>query len=68
MFYTLVLFGRGSLHVVAQNRDDALVQFGKELGHALVDKPTGVMAEYQLDEWETGPHWTNATIPIWKKR
>lgn len=41
MFYTLVSASIGTLHTVAANRAEALVQFSNELGFEVVDQPTG---------------------------
>jgi hypothetical protein len=67
-FYTLVIPdepGR-SLNTPAKDRGEALAMFAKELGHQLTDQNDGGVAPYLLDEWDKGPHWTNATISIFK--
>jgi hypothetical protein len=69
-FYTLLIPdepGR-SLNTPAKDRAEAFAMFAKELGHELTDKDDGSVVLYLLDEWENGPHWTNATIPIFKQR
>lgn len=65
-FYTLVIPDKPgrTLNTPAKDRAEALALFSKELGHQLTDQDDGSVAPYLLDEWDRGPHWTNATIPI----
>lgn len=67
IFYTLVSVSKGCLFTCAATREEALAQFGKELGEQLTIKPAGHMADYMLDQWENDPHWIRAYIPVWKK-
>lgn len=65
-FYALVIPGESrSLHAVARDRVEALKILGDALGREITDDDDGGVAPYLLDEWERGPHWVDATIPIY---
>jgi hypothetical protein len=66
-FYNLLVIDRQqkTLATPAANREDALMQFGKELGLTLTFQGDGA-PPFLLDEWEHGPHWVNPTIPVFK--
>lgn len=67
-YYTLALVEENkTLNTVAKDRAEAFAQFAKELGHDITDADNGSVAPYLLDEWNHGPHWTNPTIPVFKK-
>ena len=65
-FYNLLVVDQQKiLSTPAQNCDEALSLFGKELSLKLtLDGGDRVAVPYLLDEWEVGPHWTNPTIPV----
>ena len=60
----LVVDVNRTLATAAANREDALANFGKELGLRLTLDDQGLPAPYLLDEWHEGPHWVNPTIPV----
>lgn len=67
MYYDLLIVDEEkTLSTLAQDRNEALAIFGKELGIKLaLESGDGVVVWYLLDEWETSPHWVNPTIPVY---
>jgi hypothetical protein len=55
-----------TLATPAQNLENALEIFGKQLGVRLTLEDQGVAPPYMLDEWHEGPHWVNPTIPVFR--
>ena len=55
-----------TLSTPARDRKNALEIFGKELGKSLTLDDQGSVASYLIDEWESGPHWINPTIPVFE--
>lgn len=69
-YYNLLVVDKNRmLATVAKDREDAIADFGKELGLRLTlnaqDVPASV-SYYLLDEWHEGPHWVNPTIPVFE--
>jgi hypothetical protein len=66
-FYNLLIADQNKiLSTPARDRSEALAIFGKELNLKLTLEDTDtVIARYLLDEWESGPHWVNPTIPVY---
>ena len=68
-YYNLLVVDKNRmLATVAKDRENAIADFGKELGLRLTlnaqDVPASV--SYLLDEWHEGPHWVNPTIPVFE--
>jgi hypothetical protein len=66
-YYNLLIMDQNkTLSTPAQDRSEALAIFGRELHLKLTDEDSDIaVAGYLLDEWESGPHWVNPTIPIY---
>ena len=65
-YYNLLVVSRHkTLSTPAQNCNEALAIFGRELGLKLsLKKSDATVGGYFLDEWEVGPHWVSPTIPV----
>ena len=55
-YYNLQIEPGKTLSTVAKNTDEALAEFGKELGKRLTLEKQDQAAAYLLDEWTKGPH------------
>lgn len=54
--------------VVARNRVEAVVEFGRRLGRDLtIEDDDSRVPDSLLDEWCEQPHWVNHTIPVYSK-
>lgn len=69
-YYTLLVQDKDlkSLHTAARDRAEALALFGKELHCELTEAGGDEVAPYLMDEFTESPHWTNPTIPIFRKK
>ena len=68
-YYNLVIVeDHRVLTTVAADREGAIADFEKELGERLSLSPEDdSVAPYLMDEWDgQGPHWINATIPVFQ--
>jgi hypothetical protein len=64
-FDLLIVDQQKHLPAVAGDRTEALTIFGEQLGQKLSLEDSDEACDfYLLDEWTSGPHCVNPTIPV----